>query len=166
MQLTSGGGVWFLSALWIAVAPVLRTQKHWPLPQFTNAQGFMTTSICEEFLPWFGSWYPCQVLEILDPESFQTTSDLISFWSPWSVLGQRGSSLLFWNYLQHWALSPWATKHTKHVPGFCWLSSHFCWRCCDSRSGCSADLGKDAACPLVSWQWSSQPVWEITKLSW
>lgn len=64
MQLTSRGGVWFLSTLWLlwlwfwCYPFQKKTQEHWQPPQSTDTQGFMKTSTFGEFPPWFWSLIP------------------------------------------------------------------------------------------------------------
>lgn len=85
----------------------------------------MKTSIFGGFLSWFGGWYPGQVLQVLELESFQTTSDLIPLWSPWYVLGQEGSLFLFWNSLQDLVSEPLRKRLYQQSSGSWWLPTHF-----------------------------------------
>ena len=98
--------------------------------------------------------------------SFQTTSDLIPFCSPWSLWGQWGSLFLFWNYLQHWSVSLWATDRTSMSPEFCWLPTHVFWRPCDSSPGCHADLGRNQLVPWCHGSGLHNPCREIKNLGW
>lgn len=151
MQLCPRGGVWFLGAMGIAVASVL-TQS---LPkEDTEASAIATvheyTRLHESFCLWRISTL---VLETdthgrccsrILPNNLRSNSLLLSL----IYSGPAGSLFLFWNYLQHWSLSLWATDRTSIPPEFCWLPTHVFWRLCDSSPGYHADLGR---IQLVPW---------------
>lgn len=165
MQLSSGGGVWFLGALGIAVASSLPKE-------YTEASAIATVHECTRLHESFCLWRISALVLGADTlgrcwsRSFQATSDPIPFCSPWSLWGQWGSLFLFWNYLQHWSVSLWAIDRMSMSPEFCWLPTHVFWRLCDSSPGCHADLGRIQLVPWCHWSGLHNPCREVKNLGW